>query len=198
MKVTFHEPDPNVFTDSPFGAHIIAVQEKIEFADQQVKDAAVEARDIRDAALEHVHRSIQHRWDFGKTLLDKRKRGSKQLPNGLLDQVLSECKARGLQVGRREIAYRVQFAERYTRDEVCRALHTWKSWSAVKRSLPRPESPRPVTHIESKAAETNLKALLRDALNLTEADLRALDRIQELIADIHDRRANTTQTRKAK
>jgi hypothetical protein len=75
---------------------------------------------------------IEARWHFGQILL--RYREGKQLPNGLLDAVMEE---HGL--GRSEVQYRMQFAEKFpNEDDVSRAVDTFKSWSRVKsEALPR-------------------------------------------------------------
>lgn len=65
------------------------------------------------------------RWEFGRELLLRRV--SKQLPNGLLDE-LSEATGKS----RTELQYRVQFAERYpTEVEVSNAVGHFKSWHGI-------------------------------------------------------------------
>lgn len=48
----------------------------------------------------------------------------KQVPNGLLDEIVEKTGK-----SRREIAYRVQFAEQFpTHDALCKVLHNGPSW----------------------------------------------------------------------
>ncbi len=74
---------------------------------------------------------IHARWEYGRWLLAKRK--GKQLPNGLLDQLVAVTDK-----SRTELKYRAQFAERYpTEDEVANALATNSSWRDIVNSLSR-------------------------------------------------------------
>ena len=76
---------------------------------------------------------IRARWEFGRELL--RKRVGKQLPRGLLDELVA---ATGK--SRTELQYRVQFAERYPDEEqLSNALDTYGSWfRIVNEALPAP------------------------------------------------------------
>lgn len=68
---------------------------------------------------------IMARWEFGRELLKKRK--GQQLPHGLLDELVEQTGK-----SRRELIYRVQFAERFkTTEEVCNTLHTFGSWREI-------------------------------------------------------------------
>ncbi len=71
---------------------------------------------------------IEARWDFGQRLLDERAaNGGKQLPHGRLDEIVE---ATGK--SRREIQFRIQFAEQYpTPEKVRNALHTFGSWYGI-------------------------------------------------------------------
>jgi N6-adenosine-specific RNA methylase IME4 len=91
--------------------------------------------------LEHVVRDAEHdglraRWEFGRELLAYRV-GAK-LPAGLLDEV-SSCTG----AGRRELQYRIMFAERFPSEKALRnAVAQYGSWHAlVSEGLPRKDSP---------------------------------------------------------
>lgn len=72
---------------------------------------------------------ILARWEFGRGLLARRV--GKQLPHGLLDEVVE---ATGK--NRRELQYRVKFAETFTTEaEVCTAVHTFGCWAELRESL---------------------------------------------------------------
>ena len=87
-----------------------------------------------DSILDGHRESIRRRWEFGKALFARRE--GKQLPNGLLDALVSEVGC-----SRAELKWRVQFAEQYpTEDEVATALATWPSWTQVKKNLPKPKT----------------------------------------------------------
>ena len=87
-----------------------------------------------DDAEARTRDSLYDRWEFGKMMLTKRK--GKQLPNGLLDELVE---ATGK--SRTELQFRMRFAEGYpTEAEVCTAIHTYKTWTSLKHSLPNPSS----------------------------------------------------------
>lgn len=68
---------------------------------------------------------LRARWEFGCALLSRRR--GKQLPNGLLDDLIKQTGK-----SRTELQYRVQFAERFpTEAEVSNALDTYKSWRDI-------------------------------------------------------------------
>ena len=74
---------------------------------------------------------IRARWEFGRWLLAQRK--GKQLPNGLLDQLVAATGQNAT-----ELKYRMVFAERYaTEDEVVTAVTTCKSWTEIRDGLSR-------------------------------------------------------------
>lgn len=78
---------------------------------------------------ENENRAIRVRWEFGHWLLAQRV--GKQLPHGLLDQLVE---ATGK--SRSELQYRVQFAERYpTEDELSTAVDTYGSWFELRCAL---------------------------------------------------------------
>ena len=90
-----------------------------------------------DDAAEKLQDSIRARWEFGRLMLAQRK--GKQLPNGLLGELVQRTGK-----SQRELGYRMAFAERYpTEDEVCNALQTWKSWFQVTQNLPKEEPAKP-------------------------------------------------------
>jgi hypothetical protein len=74
---------------------------------------------------------IRARWESGRWLLAQRK--GKQLPNGLLDQLVAATSGH-----EREFQRRMQFAERYSsEDEVRHACRTYGSWHRiVSEALP--------------------------------------------------------------
>ncbi len=74
---------------------------------------------------------IHARWEYGRWLLAQRK--GKQLPNGLLDQLVAVTRTNAT-----ELKYRMVFAERYTtEDEVVTAVTTCKSWTEIRDGLSR-------------------------------------------------------------
>lgn len=83
---------------------------------------------IEQRIVKHETTGIRERWDYGRKLLAERDRnGGKQLPNGLLDQLV-EASGKS----RAELQYRAKFAERYTtEDEVSNAFDTYGSWHAI-------------------------------------------------------------------
>lgn len=82
---------------------------------------------------------LRARWEFGHELLAARD-GKGRLPNGFMTAVVERTG-----VSRRELSYRSQFAERFpTEDELCNALHSYRSWfDLTQRALKTgaPESP---------------------------------------------------------
>lgn len=138
------------------------------------------------------HDGIEARWEFGRQLL--RQREGKQLPKGLTALITAEHG-----IGASEIKYRVQFAETFTtRDEVATAVATFGSWAAVKsKALPKTKRPKSAAEVvgvrlEFKQWRKRLTEIKASAADLTEADLRELDHIQEAIADIYVLREATT------
>ncbi|OBF43916.1 hypothetical protein A5787_14275 [Mycobacterium sp. 852002-50816_SCH5313054-b] len=116
--------------------------------------------DWRDALKELSERisnneadSIEARWEFGRVLLKQRGR-NKQLPDGVLKEVV---KTHG--ISRREVQYRMKFADKFTtEDEVRNALHTYGgSWRRIcSKALPaEPKKPK------SKFAEKFSRRLAR-------------------------------------
>ena len=74
--------------------------------------------------------SIRDRWEFGRLMLAARD-GRKRLPNGYLAQLVQRTGK-----SRRELGYRVQFAETYpTEAELCNALHSLTSWHDVVENM---------------------------------------------------------------
>ena len=66
-------------------------------------------------------------------------RKGKKLPTGMLDELVARTGK-----SRSELQYRMQFAERYTENEMSNALDNWESWREVIQSLPKnqPTAPR--------------------------------------------------------
>jgi N6-adenosine-specific RNA methylase IME4 len=81
---------------------------------------------------------IRARWEFGRWLLAQRV--GKQLPNGLLDQLVEVTGT-----SRQELGYRMRFAERYaTADELANAVGNFGSWHAMVNTGLRGARPDPV------------------------------------------------------
>jgi hypothetical protein len=74
---------------------------------------------------------IWHRWRYGRELL-KAKAGRKQLPHGMLGDLVREAGRAGLRLSETEIRYRIQCATAYeTEAEVTKALGDFGSWSGL-------------------------------------------------------------------
>jgi N6-adenosine-specific RNA methylase IME4 len=100
------------------GLRLVASDDVVEYA---------VALDKRVDAGEHD--AVWARWEFGRWLLGQRGdvHGRMQLPDGLLTR-LTEATGKS----RRELQYRVLFAERYpTRERVRNALRTLQSWHEI-------------------------------------------------------------------
>jgi hypothetical protein len=87
---------------------------------------------------------IVHRWRYGRRLLAA-KTGRKQLPDGLLDSLVTAAEAAGLRLSRQEVQRRVRCAEVYATDqEVRQAADALGSWSAlVNAGFPTVEPDEP-------------------------------------------------------
>jgi hypothetical protein len=85
---------------------------------------------------------LEARWQFGKALL--RRRVSKKLPKGLLDDIIAEH-----HISRSEIQYRMQFAETFpTKAELSTAVDNHGSWREVRKALPKsPQGRRPAKRL---------------------------------------------------
>lgn len=91
-----------------------------------------ELRDIEKRVTTAEGDSVIARWEFGRKLLEKRKEGKKQLPNGLRAQLTRDFGLEGS-----EITRRIKLAEKFaTVEEVERACLTcnW-SWRRVIREV---------------------------------------------------------------
>lgn len=74
---------------------------------------------------------IMHRWEYGRQLL-KAKAGRKQLPHGLLGDLVKAAIDAGLKLSEREIQRRIKCATVYDSEaKVRRALADFGSWSAL-------------------------------------------------------------------
>jgi hypothetical protein len=122
-------------------------------------------RELSERIVNNEGDSIHARWEFGKTLLEHRQ-GNKQLPNGLLAEVVKTHK-----ISKREVGYRMQFAEKFaTETEVCNALQTHKSWRRiVSKALPATPPPKPdfvkrfnYQLLKLEKAAQNLEGLCKD------------------------------------
>lgn len=77
------------------------------------------------------HGGIMHRWLYGRELL-KAKAGRKQLPDGMIDDLVKVGDPNGKTISAREIQYRVKFAETYLSDQQVRKLSAdLGSWNAI-------------------------------------------------------------------
>lgn len=74
---------------------------------------------------------ILHRWQYGRELL-KAKVGRKQLPHGMLGDLVAAAERAGIKVSEREIRRRVALAEAYDSEaKVGQALADFGTWSAL-------------------------------------------------------------------
>ena len=106
---------------------MVSIEEYVQI-DKRIDTAEEQASD-------NVRESLRERWEFGRLMLAERK--GKQLPKGRIGELVE---ATGK--SQAELSWRAQFAEQYpTEAEVSRALETFTSWSQVKRSLAKPDTP---------------------------------------------------------
>lgn len=74
---------------------------------------------------------VMHRWEYGHELLPM-KNGRRQLPHGLLTELIVAATRAGFRLSEREIRRRIQCASAYaTKAEVGQALADFGSWSAL-------------------------------------------------------------------
>lgn len=99
--------------------------------DAEVVDFGIERLvQLERRIAEHESAALRDRWEFGKLMLAARD-GAGRLPNRYLTE-LTERTGKS----RRELAYRAQFAESYpSEDELCTAVHSFKSWTEVRETL---------------------------------------------------------------
>lgn len=80
------------------------------------------------------HGGILHRWRYGRQLLEA-KAGRKQLPHGLIGDLIKAAEKRGFKISEREIRYRLQCAETYrTEAEVGTACADFPTWSDLREA----------------------------------------------------------------
>lgn len=128
-----------------------------------------------DDAAEKLRDSILDRWKFGALMLAQRK--GKQLPNGMLDELVQRTGK-----SKPELQFRMRFAERYTEDEVCNALHTWESWRQVIASLPKEQ---PAKRRQPRTAPKRDDPIVVDVINEMEdagEDYACQDVVEEAAA----------------
>lgn len=104
--------------------------------------------------------SIQARWEFGRVLLQHRV--GKQLPNGMLNEVVKTHR-----ISQREVGYRMQFAGKFSTEEaVCSALQTYgTSWRRITtKALPK-DPPKPKSRFAT-LFDRRLRRMMRDATAL--------------------------------
>lgn len=87
---------------------------------------------------------IYDRWEYGTKVLEARA-GRKQLPHGMIADLIAAAARIGLKVSEREIRRRVQLAETYrSKAEVGQALADFGTWSALAEAgFPPVESTDP-------------------------------------------------------
>lgn len=86
---------------------------------------------------------IMARWEFGRQLLLERV--GKQLPAGRLNAI-----AKSIGKDKRELQYRVQLAEVYASEEEVRtAVHTLRSWTAIRETFAKPHSEPVATSVHA-------------------------------------------------
>lgn len=147
----------------------------------------VRLQNIEDRIIKSEATGITARWESGMHLL--KRRDGKQVPNGLLDEA-----AAVLSVSRRELGYRIRFAEAYPdKEQVGNALQTWKSWRDVIKTLPAksPSTQAAKQGVVVKEMRTFIRRMKTQlhkvhAQDLTESDFKVLDAIQDEIARIYD------------
>src|SRR4029077_18114491 len=132
-----------------------------------------EVEERSDNLLRQAHRA---RWEFGKLMLIARGH-RKQLPNGYLDELAQQTGR-----SRSDLQQRMWFATSYpTRDEVFQAVNTpdgtCKSWSEVRRAIPKP----PEDEDEGKKRKRDVEAEERKARRKAEQAER-----DAKIADLKD------------
>lgn len=77
---------------------------------------------------------IVHRWEYGRKLLEA-KAGRRQLPHGMLADLVAAAEHAGLKVSEREIQYRIRCAEVYASEaEVRTACADFGTWSALREA----------------------------------------------------------------
>jgi N6-adenosine-specific RNA methylase IME4 len=88
----------------------------------------------------HEGEALRDRWEFGHLMVAARE-GMDRLPNGYMAMLMERTGK-----SRRELGYRVQFAESYpTEDELCTAVHSFASWTDLRESLKQSANDGPVT-----------------------------------------------------
>jgi hypothetical protein len=74
---------------------------------------------------------IMHRWNYGRELL-KAKAGRKQLPHGMITDLIADALRSGFKISEQEIQRRIRLATVYdTETKVRQALTDFGSWSAI-------------------------------------------------------------------
>jgi hypothetical protein len=131
---------------------------------------------------------MTRRWEYGQLLLAKREeyKGRKVVPKDLREAALAQDK-----IGPRELVYRVRFAEKFpTRELMSTALHDWPTWTQMKeqglvtKKRAKRSAVKKLARLVLKQFRTQLHGT--HAADLTAADLKDLDAIQEEIARIYD------------
>lgn len=101
-----------------------------------------------------------HRYRYGQELL-KAKAGRRQLPDGLVTELIVDALRAGFKISEREIQYRVKFATVYANDQqVRKAIADFGSWSGlIQAGFPVVEIDEPDDLIdEAEAAGIHLGA----------------------------------------
>lgn len=178
-KIVMTTRQPEDILDSPLGLDLRACEERITKGE---------------------HDGLLARWEFGRHLL--RCREGKQLPKGLLATLVTKHG-----ISRSEIQRRIQFAETFTtKEEVSHACSTYRTWRQVtSKALPKkpPATKRPQGNVirlrpEFRQWRSRLAEMASHPDDLTEADLKELDRLQEAIADLFDARNQTARKASAR
>lgn len=74
---------------------------------------------------------IMSRWHYGREAL-KARAGRKQLPDGMMANLIKEAGADGKKLSEREIRYRMKFASVYASDQqVCKIIADLGTWSEI-------------------------------------------------------------------
>lgn len=132
------------------------------------------------------HDGLIARWEFGRELLNKRQeyRGRDVIPSDLMDEAMAQ-----LNLGRREIRYRVQFAEAFpTQDLMSNAVAEYPTWHQVTQDglpkKPRSEKPAPKRPAAIRETVAYFRKAKADAQ--TAADWRQIDSLYEALTRLYE------------
>lgn len=136
--------------------------------------------------------AVLHRWRYGRELL-RTKAGRKQLPHGLLADLVQAAARAGLPLSDREIRRRVQCAEAYdTEAKVGQALADFGTWSALADAgfpAVNVDEPDLLTELEASAPDSWEQLSLIPGLGATlKVNGRRIPLAEATVADIRSYR----------